>query len=322
MRYIGRVCCVAVVMCAATGGVAAADRESCPGNPDAIGTSRTITVDPAALPRIGRIQYQQTLPLNDHEVVITLDDGPIPPYTTRVLDILKENCVKATYFLVGQMAHAYPSLVRRIYNDGHTVGTHSQSHPLTFDRISKDRIEGEVDKGIASVKAAIGDPSAVAPFFRIPGLARSRRAETYLAAQSLQVWSADEVADDWLGISAESIVRRAIRRIEARDHRGVLLLHDIHPATVRALPSLLKELKSRGYRIVHAVPPGERPKSVPDLPPVEVAKADTADTKRQSRRVRHRNAKRDDDSFISALSGKKRNTLTAGAYSGAVAASY
>jgi len=311
MRCKGQVGCAALVLCCALGGIASADGGSCPANPDAIGTSRTITVDPAALPRIGSMQYRATLPLNDHEVVITLDDGPIPPSTTRILDILKENCVKATYFLVGEMADAYPSLVRRIYNDGHTIGTHSHRHPLAFDRISHDRMEREVDRGIAAVKAAVGDPRAVAPYFRIPGLARSKRTEEFLASQSLAVWSADEVADDWMGISAESIVRRAIRRIEARDHRGVLLLHDIHPATARALPSLLKELKSRGYRIVHVVPPGERPKSVPELPPVQVAKADTAEDKPPPRRARHRRPKRDDATFITALAGKKRSIQTA-----------
>ena len=57
-----------------------------------------------------------------------------------------------------------------------------------------------------------------------------------------------------------------MRRIEAYDHRGVLLLHDIHPATAMALPTLLKELKERGYRIVQAVPTGARPKSVPERP--------------------------------------------------------
>ena len=50
------------------------------------------------------MQYKQTLPLNDHEVVITFDDGPIPPYTNRILDTLASQCVKATYFLVGHMA--------------------------------------------------------------------------------------------------------------------------------------------------------------------------------------------------------------------------
>ena len=89
---------------------------SCPGNPNAIGTSRTITVDPSDLPRIGTMQYRATLPLNDHEVVITFDDGPLPPYTNRILDTLAENCVKVTYFLVGTMARGYPDAVRRIYN--------------------------------------------------------------------------------------------------------------------------------------------------------------------------------------------------------------
>jgi peptidoglycan/xylan/chitin deacetylase (PgdA/CDA1 family) len=322
MRYIGQVGCVALVMCCAAGGIASADDGSCPGNPDAIGTSRTITVDPATLPRIGNMQYHETVPLNDHEVVITFDDGPIPPSTTRILEILKKNCVKATYFLVGEMADAYPSLVRKIYNDGHTVGSHSQHHPIGFDRIWKDRMEREVEKGIVSVKAALGDPSAISPFFRVPGLARSKRIEAFLASQSLAVWSADEVADDWhVGISAESIVRRAIRRIEANNHRGVLLLHDIHAKTARALPTLLKELKSRGYHIVHVVAPGERPKSVPELGPVEVAKADSADVK-PVRHLRHRHAKRKHESFTTALAGKKRMTHTAAGYSANAVARY
>jgi peptidoglycan/xylan/chitin deacetylase (PgdA/CDA1 family) len=243
----------------------AAAAETCPGNPDAIGTSRTITVDPAALPQIGSMQYKTSLPLEDHEVVLTFDDGPLPPNTNRILDTLAENCVKVNYFLVGQMANAYPSIVRRIYNAGHVVGTHSQHHPLTFRTMAEPRVESEVNDGIASVKAALGDPNALAPFFRIPGLLRAGRVETYLASQSIAVWSADEVADDWhRGITAKDIVRLAIDRIEAKNHRGVLLLHDIHPATAAALPMLLKELKARGYRIVHAVPAGERPLWVPE----------------------------------------------------------
>ncbi len=258
--------CVAFAFLCLFGGMLPAQAEpSCPGNPNAIGTSRTITVNPADLPRIGSMQYKHTLPLADHEVAITFDDGPLPPYTDRILDILAANCVKVTYFLVGQMARAYPEQVRRIYEAGHTIGTHSQHHPFNFGEMGLPRIESEVNGGIASVETALGDPRAVAPFFRVPGLARSRQVESYLASQSLAVWSADEVADDWhRGITAEQIVRRAIRRIEARDHRGVLLLHDIHPATVMALPTLLKELKERGYHIVQAVAPGERPKLPPE----------------------------------------------------------
>ena len=300
---------------------------SCPGNPNAIGTSRTITVEPSALPRIGTVQYRNTLPLNDHEVVITFDDGPLPPYTNRILDTLAENCVKATYFLVGQMARAYPDLVRRIYNAGHVIGTHSQNHPFTFDQMGEPRIEREVKGGIASVRAALGDARAVAPFFRIPGLARSRQVETYLASRSLAVWSADEVADDWhRGITARDIVRRAISRLEAKGHRGVLLLHDIQPATALALPSLLKELKSRGYRIVQAVPAGERPNSVPEpaapavaegggWPRVIKANASSADTPANAAKAvyrRKRTAHSDRDPEITAsITKKKRKARTA-----------
>jgi peptidoglycan/xylan/chitin deacetylase (PgdA/CDA1 family) len=240
--------------------------ESCADNPDAIGTSRTISVDPKVLPEIGTMQYPESLPLEDHEVVLTFDDGPLPPYTNRILDILAENCVKADYFLVGQMAKTYPDLVRRIYNSGHIVGTHSLHHPLSFNRMDEQALEREVEGGIEAVDAAMGDPRAVAPFFRIPGLYRSKTADQFLASKSLAVFSADEVADDWHhGITPKQIVATAMRRIEAKNHRGILLLHDIHPVTVLALPLLLKQLKDSAYHIVQAVPLGDRPASVPQL---------------------------------------------------------
>jgi peptidoglycan-N-acetylglucosamine deacetylase len=90
----------------------------------------------------------------------------------------------------------------------------------------------------------------VAPFFRIPGLARSPAIEEYLKSRGLQTWSVDFQADDWRHIDAAEIVRRAIFRIEAK-RKGILLLHDIHPATVKALPELIAQLKLRNYRIVH-----------------------------------------------------------------------
>ena len=82
----------------------------CPGNPEALGTSRVLTINPGEFSRIGSMQYNQTLPLNDHEVVLTFDDGPIPPYSNSILDTLASECVKVTYFLVGEMAHAYPAI--------------------------------------------------------------------------------------------------------------------------------------------------------------------------------------------------------------------
>ena len=109
--------------------------------------------------------------------------------------------------------------MRRIYNDGHTIGTHSQHHPFAFNAMGLPRIASEVDGGIAAVTKAVGDARAVAPFFRIPGLAHGPRVDNFLAAQKLAVWSADEVADDWRhGITPADIVRLAIKRIDAKGH--------------------------------------------------------------------------------------------------------
>jgi hypothetical protein len=107
----------------------------------------------------------------------------------------------------------------------------------------------------------LGDEKAVAPFFRFPGLGRTNDVEDYLASRGLMAWSADFPADDWRRISANEVLHRALRRLEAHG-KGVLLLHDIQPATALALPTLLHELKARGYRIVHVVPAtADRPKT-------------------------------------------------------------
>jgi peptidoglycan/xylan/chitin deacetylase (PgdA/CDA1 family) len=243
-------------------GLGAAQAAECPGHPGALGVSRTIVLDPAVHPRLGTLQYDQSLPLNDHEVVLTFDDGPLPPYTNRVLDTLAAECVKATFFLVGRMALGYPQVVRREYNEGHTIAGHSQNHPFTFAKMSVDEASKEIEDGFDSLRTVLGDPKAVAPFFRIPGLLRQDSVEEYLQAHGYATWSLDFLADDWTHINAKEITKRALQRIEARG-RGILLLHDIQPATALALPTILAELKARGYKIVQVVPATpDRPASV------------------------------------------------------------
>lgn len=255
------VACISGVALGATVGIAGAlaaavpaQAQDCPGNPDAIGTSRVLALEPGELTRVGVMQYRQTLPLADKEVVLTFDDGPLPRYSNPVLDILAAQCVKATYFLIGKMARAYPAGVRRIYEEGHTIGTHTEDHPSRMQKLSREKVRQEIDDGIADVSAALGDSAELSPFFRVPGLARSDVIEEELAARSLVVFSADLVADDWhRRIKPAEIVRRAMSRLQARG-KGILLLHDIHPATVAALPELLKRLKEEGFHIVHVVP--------------------------------------------------------------------
>jgi peptidoglycan/xylan/chitin deacetylase (PgdA/CDA1 family) len=240
----------------AAGPASAAD---CPGNPGALGTSRTLVVDPREHARIGTMQYAETLPLEDHEVVLTFDDGPLPPHSNQVLEILASQCVKATFFIIGRMARDYPAGVRKVRDAGHSIGTHTQNHPLSMNRMPIERARQEIDDGIAATTAALGEPNTLAPFFRIPGLLRAEGVEDYLASKGIQTWSADFPADDWRHISSGRVHDLAMKRLEAKG-KGVLLLHDIQARTVAALPKILHELKARGYRIVHVVP------ATPDLP--------------------------------------------------------
>jgi peptidoglycan-N-acetylglucosamine deacetylase len=237
-----------------------ASAAECPGNPNAIGTSRTLVVDPREHRLIGTMQYRETLPLADHEVVLTFDDGPLPRNSNQVLDILASQCVKATFFIIGQMAQSSPEGVRKLFAAGHSIGTHTQTHPLSMDRMPIERAMQQIDDGIASTRAALGENAdALAPFFRIPGLLRADKVEDYLASQGIQTWSADFPADDWHRISPQRVHDFAINRLEAKG-KGILLLHDIQARTVAALPRILDTLKARGYHIVHVVPAtAERP---------------------------------------------------------------
>lgn len=224
----------------------------CAGNPDALGTSRVISLDPAELKQVGTIQYKQTLPLEDHEVVLTFDDGPLPPHTDKVLDALAAECVKATFFVVGEMARAHPAALQRAYREGHSIGTHTEHHAW-LDRMTADKAQKEISDGLASAAQVLGDKNAVAPFFRFPYLDQTGAAEERAMQLGLSIWSADFHASDWTRINAEKVTALALSRLESKK-KGVLLLHDIHERTASAVPALLRELKKRGYRVVHVVP--------------------------------------------------------------------
>jgi peptidoglycan/xylan/chitin deacetylase (PgdA/CDA1 family) len=247
--------------------LAPARADGCPGNPDAIGTSRVIAIKYGDYTKLGQLQYQQTLPLADHEVVLTFDDGPMRLLSDKALDILNSECVKVTYFLIGQMAHYFPDIVRREYASGDAIGTHSEHHPVPFNRLSDQRVQQEIDEGVASVGAALDDPEEVAPFFRVPGFGGNATVEQELAKRKLIVFSTDVVADDWFRrIKPAQIVQRAMSRLEKRG-RGILLLHDIHPATA----DLLNQLKAHGFHIVQVVPAGPGRPETPTAPVVAAA---------------------------------------------------
>lgn len=255
MRGLGKIAVIASAVAVGDGSALAAP---C-ANPNALGISRVLSIDPKMTPLVGRHDYRTTLPLAPGEVVLTFDDGPRPPNTNRVLKALADECLHATFFIVGRQARAHPNMVRQVRAAGHTVGTHSQNHPMR--RLSPAHTAQEIDTGIASVGAALG--TSPAPFFRFPGLYRSRAAEDYLRRRGLMTWSIDVDSYDWKRIGARQMLDQTLARLEAR-RGGILLMHDVNPKTAAAVPMLIARLKARGFRVVHVVP---RSRGVPDLVP-------------------------------------------------------
>src|SRR5450432_2316715 len=121
---------------------------------DALGTSRTLAVDAASFPRVGLKNFPQTLPLRDHEVVLTFDDGPWPPTTPKVLAALADQCVLATFFVIGKPALEHPDLLRRTAAEGHTIGHHTWTHP-SLSQIPPDQAIDEIDRGISAVEMVL-----------------------------------------------------------------------------------------------------------------------------------------------------------------------
>jgi peptidoglycan-N-acetylglucosamine deacetylase len=226
----------------------------CPGNPDALATSRIITVNAAATPRVGRKHFPATLPLADKEVVLTFDDGPWPGTTPAVLDALKRECVLATFFLLGRNAAAYPGLARRERAEGHTVAHHSFRHPL-LNHMSLPAAEAEIDRGIAAVETALQGRPATRPetrLFRFPGFASSPTLLDRLEQRGIVVVGADLWASDWNPMSPAQELRLVLARLEAT-HGGIVLFHDTKRQTAAMLPAFLRSLKAGGYRVVHMV---------------------------------------------------------------------
>jgi peptidoglycan/xylan/chitin deacetylase (PgdA/CDA1 family) len=227
----------------------------CPGNPNALGTSRIIEVNPLHTPLIGSHDYGRTLPLARGEVVLTFDDGPKAPNTHHVLQALADQCVQATFFMVGREAARDPATVRQIYAAGHTIGTHTHHHPLR--RMSPQEAAYEINTGFAAVRAAAGDPRMVAPFFRFPGLFTTSHGEHYVRSRGIAAFSIDIDTHDWKRIGPQRMLHDTLERLDRRGG-GIILMHDVQDKTAMMLPVFLSELRARGYRVVHMVPAGQR----------------------------------------------------------------
>jgi peptidoglycan/xylan/chitin deacetylase (PgdA/CDA1 family) len=219
--------------------------------PDGLGLSRIVQIDTTGGPRFGLIQHPEGYDfLRDKEVVLTFDDGPRPGSTEAVLKALTDECLRATFFEVGQMASWHPEVTKQLIDAGMTVGTHTWSHK-DLARISPEKAEQQIEMANSAVSAAAG--GKIAPFFRFPYLAQPPRILSYLAERNIAIFSGDIDSRDYTMHKPEPVVDSVMSQLEKRG-KGIVLMHDIHPNTAEALPELLRQLKIAGFKVVHMVP--------------------------------------------------------------------
>jgi peptidoglycan/xylan/chitin deacetylase (PgdA/CDA1 family) len=223
--------------------------------PDAMRVSRVVEIDTTGGPEFGLQHLKGYEFLRDREVVLTFDDGPRPVSTLAVLKALQDECLKATFFEIGQPASWHPEITKQVIDAGMTVGTHTWSHKdLARGLYAKDveKAAREIEMGNSAVHmAAAGAP--VAPFFRFPDLQHSPRSLEYLAHRNIAVFSTDVDSRDFTMHKPEQVIVSVMSQLEKRG-KGVVLLHDFHRNTAEALPELLGQLKLAGYKVVHMVP--------------------------------------------------------------------
>jgi len=239
---------------AATMAWSAAHAAECPRK-DALGTSRVLSVDAATSPRVGLKSFPQTLPLGDHEVVLTFDDGPWPGTTPKVLAALAHECVLATFFLIGRTASAHPEMVRKIAGLGHTIGHHSFGHP-NIKYLKPDAAAAEIDKGIAAIETALHGTATTTPstpFFRFPYFESQPATLDLLQKRDIVVFGADLWASDWNPMTPKAQLKLLTERLKSAG-RGIILLHDPKAQTAAMLPAFLRYLRDNHYRVVHLVP--------------------------------------------------------------------
>ncbi len=236
-------------------------------SPDKLGTERTLALSTAGGFAIGLQTYPRTLALADHEVVLSFDDGPWPTTTPKVLDALAKECVKATFFLIGRNAQAYPALARREVAEGHSIGNHTFSHPAKTLRLMRDAAaRADIARGfVADETAAYGSANGQITFFRFPGFADTPALVNWLERRNIGVFGSDLWASDWLLLTPQAELDLVLKRLE-RVKRGILLLHDSRVSTADMLPALLRALKQRGYKIVHIAPGPQTPQFRPSPP--------------------------------------------------------
>jgi peptidoglycan-N-acetylglucosamine deacetylase len=193
------------------------------------------------------------LPSDQPIVALTFDDGPDPIFTPQILDVLAAHHAHATFFVLGSRAAQHPDVIRRIHAEGHTVGTHTQSHRIGFHFASPSSVQREISDAITIVAGILPEPPTL---FRPPqGLRTPMFGSAWRRLRGLTcvTWSARGL--DSFATTSEQIVARITPHLEPG---AIVTLHDggglgggtDRVPTIAALATLLGECETRGLRCV------------------------------------------------------------------------
>ena len=185
-------------------------------------------------------------------VAITIDDGPDPTVTPRVLELLDEHGAKATFFCVGEQVEQHAALAREMVSRGHTIENHSQRHLNRFSIMGPRGMAAEVQRAQDAITAVVGERPR---FFRAPAGLRNPFLDPVLRRLDLQLASWTRRGFDTVNADADGVLHKLTRDLRAGD---ILLLHDGHaartaagnPVILEVLPRLLETLRGAGLQTI------------------------------------------------------------------------
>jgi peptidoglycan/xylan/chitin deacetylase (PgdA/CDA1 family) len=185
----------------------------------------------------------------DIELLFTFDDGPHPTLTPQVLDILRDHHIHAVFFLVGEMAgnenKKVPKIIQRMLDEGHVIATHTMKHRNLCKIPEPDAIK-DLDQGKATIERVAKIETL---WFRTPGGVRCERLDNMLAERKLHHFHWDLDPQEWKkGTPPEKVIKYVTGELSHAGGRDVLLMHDIHEVTIKALPEILKWIDEENAR--------------------------------------------------------------------------
>lgn len=218
---------------------------SAQGNQPAPATEplRAFSAPPAPVPPEPRISFN-SVHVEGRYIAMTFDDGPNATLTPRLLDLLAAHKMKVTFFVVGENAAEHPEILKRAVREGHEIANHSWSHP-NLGQMGDEGVRRELQKTDDAIKAAIGTRPTLLrpPYGSITPRQRNWINEAF--GYRIIIWDVDPL--DWKRPGPSVVTSRIVTETKPG---SIILAHDIHPATIEAMPATFDQLEAKGFKFV------------------------------------------------------------------------